>query len=160
MKSLVVYYSYSGNTHKVAEILSGHLKPQGEVEMVELKGLDEPNSFLGQCRRAFWHKRGQIQPVNFDLSAYDLICIGTPVWAFGPAPAINTYLDKCSGLEGKDVILFTTYGSGTGNERCLKFMQDILVKKGAKDFRKFSIQQFKVNDKEFVLSKIKEIARL
>ena len=160
MKSVVIYYSYSGNTQKAADVLTEYLKFQGEVEIIELKGLDESDKFLVQAVRAFRRKRATIQPVNLDLGRYDLICFGTPVWAFGPAPAMNTYLDKCFGLEGKNVILFTTYGSGTGNERCLNYMQDILAKKGAKDFKRFSIQQFKVNNKEFVLSKIKEIARL
>jgi flavodoxin len=157
MKSAVVYYSYSGNTRKVAEILAKDLRSQCEVEMIELKGLDESNKFLVQAARAFRHKRAKIQPVNFNLSGYDLICFGSPVWAFGPAPGMNTYLDKCFGLEGKRVILFTTYGSGTGNERCLNYMQDILAKKGAKQFSRFSVQQFKVNDKDFVLSTIEEV---
>jgi len=156
MKSVVIYYSYSGNTKKVAQMLTELLAQKGEVQQTELVGLDESKSFFGQCRRAFLRKRATLQPVNLDLSRYDLICLGTPVWAFGPTPAINTYLDKCFGLEGKNVILFTTYGSGTGNERCLKFMQDILAKKGAKQFSRFSIQQFKVNDKDFVISAVKK----
>ncbi|MFH1269821.1 MAG: flavodoxin [Candidatus Omnitrophota bacterium] len=160
MQSIIIYYSYSGNTQKVAGLLTEYLKLQGEVDIIELKGLDESDKFFTQAARAFRHKRAEIQPVNFDLSKYDLICVGTPVWAFGPAPAMNTYLDKCFGLGGKNVILFTTYGSGTGNERCLNYMQDILARKGTKEFQKFSIQQFKVNDKEFILSKIREIARL
>lgn len=160
MKSAIIYYSYSGNTKKVAEILAGHIRQKGEVELLELKAQNEENSFLGQARRAFKHARAEITTVNFDLSGYDLICLGTPVWAFGPAPAMNTCLDKCSGLEGKEAVLFITYGSGVGKERCLNYMQDILAKKGAKSITRFSVQQFKVNDKEFVLSRIKDIARL
>src|SRR4030043_227679 len=148
MKSAIVYYSYSGNTRKVAEVLSASLSQQGEADIIELKGLDESDKFFGQAMRAFRHKRAEIQPVNFNLSSYDLICFGSPVWAFGPAPAMNTYLDKCLGLAGKPAILFTTYGSGAGNERCLQFMQEILAKKGAGHFSRFSIQQFKVKDKE------------
>ena len=157
MKSIIIYYSYNGNTKKVSYVLSEYLKPQSEIEFIELKGLDESHSFFGQCQRAFRHKKAVIPEVNLDLRSYDLICMGTPVWAFGPAPAMNTYLDKCSGLEGKPIILFSTYGSGTGNERCLNYMQGILSKKGAKEFKRFSIQQFKVKDKDFILSKIREI---
>lgn len=156
MKSTVVYYSYSGNTRKVAKLLSAALSQKGESDIVELKGLDESRAFLGQCQRAFRHERGVIEPVNFDLSEYDLICIGTPVWAFGPAPAVNTFLDKCSGVEGKDVALFITYGSGLGRERCIDYMRGALARKGAKTFKKISIQQFKVNNKEFIVSKIQE----
>ena len=157
MKSIIVFYSYSGNTKKVAEILAGALAERGEVGQIELACFDESKTFLGQCHRAFFHIRGQIQPVKFDLSDYDLICFGTPVWAFAPAPAMNTYLDNCVGLEGKEIILFTTYGSGTGNERCLDYMRKILSQKGAKGFKRLSIQQGKVKYQEFVLSKIKEI---
>lgn len=157
MKSIIVYYSYSGNTKKAAQALAEYLKDKGEAELISLQPLDESNSFFGQGNRAFRHVRAKIEPAKFDLSCYDLICLGSPVWAFGPAPAMNTYLDRCSGIEGKKIILFSTYGSGTGNQRCLNYMREILSKKGAKEFKQFSIQQFKVKDKEFVLSKIKEV---
>lgn len=157
MKSAIIYYSYGGNTKKVAEILAESLKQKGEIVMLELKAEDESKTFLGQCSRAFRHKKAVLELVSFDLSQYDLVCFGTPVWAFGPAPAMNTCLDKCFGVEGKEAILFTTYGSGTGNSRCLNYMQEILGKKGAKSFQRFSVQQLKVNEKEFVLSKIKEM---
>ena len=156
MKAIIIYYSYSGNTKKVAEALVGYLKEKSGVEIIRLEALDESNSFFAQCNRAFWHRRAQISKVKYDLSGYDLICLGSPVWAFGPAPAINTYLDNCFGLEGKNIILFTTYGSGTGNGRCINYMREILTKKGAKNFRRFSVQQFNVNDKEFILSEIRE----
>ena len=160
MRSVVIYYSYSGNTKRVSQVLTGLLAAKGEVESVELVSLDEAESFLAQCKRAFLRRRAKIQPVNFDLSRYDLICVGTPVWAFGPAPAINTYLDKCFGLEAKEVILFTTYGSGVGKERCLNYMQDILAKKGVKTFKRFSVSQGKVGEHNFVLSQIKEVLPL
>lgn len=160
MKSAIIYYSYSGNTKKVAEILAGSLSKSGPVEQVELIATDESKSFFMQCRRAFYHLKATLNPVQVDLSAYDLICLGSPVWAFAPAPAINTYLDLCTGLAGKEVVLFTTYGSGTGNQRCLRYMQDLLSKKEVKSFICFSVQQNKIKDQEFVIAKIKEIMPL
>ncbi|MFC1804321.1 flavodoxin family protein [Candidatus Omnitrophota bacterium] len=154
MRSAVIYYSYSGNTKKVAKVLIGRLKEKGEVDIIELTALDESNKFFSQCARAIRHKRAQIAPVNPDLSGYDLICLGTPVWAFAPAPAVNTFLDECSGVGAKPAVLFTTYGSGTGKERCADYMQQILTKKGVGNFKRFSVQQSKVDDKEFVLSKM------
>jgi flavodoxin len=150
MRAIIIYYSCTGNTKKVAETLAEYLKIRGEVKLLRLEALDESASFFGQAARAFWHKKARIASTEWELSGYDLICLGTPVWAFGPSPAINTYLEKCSGLEGKSVLIFTTYGSGTGVNRCFNYMQDILSKKGAKDFKRFAIQQFKVNDKEFI----------
>lgn len=158
MNAAIIYYSFSGNTKKVVYILAEYLKQKGRVDIIALKDLDGADKFFAQAARAFRHKRAKIEPVNFDLSDYDRACLGTPVWAFGPAPVMNTYLDGCFGLEDKEVILFTTYGSGTGNARCLNYMQGILAKKGVRQFKRFSIQQFKVDDKEFVLSKIEEIS--
>jgi flavodoxin len=152
MKSAIIYYSYSGNTRKVAAILSDHLRSTGQVDMIELKCLDESDTFLGQCKRAFKHTRGAIEPVNFDLSGYDRLFFGTPVWAFGPTPAMNTYLEKCGGIEGKEAVLFATYGSGAGKGRCVDYMQRILAKKGAGSFRRFFIQQGQVDNKELILS--------
>ncbi|MFA5356271.1 MAG: NAD(P)H-dependent oxidoreductase [Candidatus Omnitrophota bacterium] len=155
MQSAIIYYSYSGNTRRVAQALGGILQARGPVDMIELEGLDESKSFFLQAARAFRRKRALINPVNFDLSRYDFICVGTPVWAFGPAPAVNTYMDRVAGLEGKDILIFTTYGSGAGKERCADYMREILSKKGAKSFKKVSVQQFKAGDKDFVASAIK-----
>ena len=156
MKGIIVFYSYSGNTGKTAVLLREFLQGQGDVQLCELKPLDESRSFFGQASRAFWRSRSVLPEMDFNLGSYDMICMGTPVWAFGPAPAMNTYLDRCSGLEGKSVVLFTTYGSGTGNGRCLDYMQQLLAGKGAKDFKRFSVQQGKINDREYVLSVIKK----
>ncbi len=157
MRSLVVYYSYSGNTQKVAVVLAKFLEEKGQVDELELLAEDESKSFLGQCQRAFWQKRAKIGLVDFDLSKYDLICLGTPVWAFGPAPALNTYLDHASGVAGKKIVLFCTYGSGAGKKRCLDYMEKILADKGAVGFRRFYIQQSKIEEKEFVISEIKKV---
>lgn len=156
MRSIIIYYSYSGNTRKVALVLNEYLRQKGEVDLIELKARDESDKFLVQVVRGLRKKRATLEPVNFDLAQYDLICFGTPVWASAPAPAMNTYLDQCCGIENKEIILFTTYGSGMGNERCLNYMQESLVKKGAKNFKKFSIQQFKAKEQNFVRAQIKE----
>jgi len=157
MRSLIVCYSYSGNTRRVAALLGEALRQKGSVDTIELKALDESGNFFAQCLRALRHVKAKIQEANLDLAPYDTVCFGTPVWAFRPAPALNAYLDSCGSAAGKEIILFSTYGSGTGNKGCLDYMQGILEKKGASSFKRFSIQQFKVKENAFVSS---EIARL
>lgn len=151
MRSAIIFYSYTGNTRKVAQELQQYLEKQGSVELIELKALDESRSFLGQCRRAFFKQEAKIEDVQCDLSGFNLVCFGTPVWAFGPAPAMNTYLKKCSGLEDTTTAVFTTFGSGMGNGKCIKKIQQALRQKGAKKFCSFSIQQFKVDNKNYIL---------
>jgi len=160
VKSIIIFYSYSGNTAEVAKTLADELNKQGSTDIIRLEALDESNSFLGQCKRAFFKKRARIKDTILDLSSYSLICLGTPVWAFGMAPALRTYIDRCKGAENKNLMLFTTFGSGTGNNKCLNEMQAILAQKGVREFKRFSVQQFKVKDKDFVRKKIEESLRL
>jgi hypothetical protein len=47
-----------------------------------------------------------IHPLNKDPSDYDMIFIGTPVWAWAPAPPIYILLKKYK-LHGKKIALFT-----------------------------------------------------
>ena len=155
MKSLIVYFSFTGNTKKIADELSGFLLKTGAVDIIELKNLNETGNFFKQGSSAFKHERADIGDVNFDVTGYDLICIGTPVWAFTTTPAINSYLDNCKGCEGKRVLLFTTSG-GAGDKRCISYMQEILATKGVKEFKSLSVSKNKANNKKFVLLKISQ----
>ncbi len=156
MKSLIVYYSYTGNTGKVAEILKGILSKKGQAEIHQLKPIDESSNFFVQAASASTGKRAKLQEERFNLSGYDLVCLGTPVWAFAPTPAINTYLDKVQNLDGKDAICFVTYASGAGVKRCINTMIENLKQKGAFKISGFSIQQGKVNNTGFVEKAIEE----
>ena len=156
MKSIIIYHSFSGNTKKVAQALAEYLKTKGDVETLELKDLDDNGNFFSQGSRAIKKERAKINEIKLDLSEYDLICLGSPVWAFGTTPAMNSFLDKCSGVVNKRIILFTTSG-GMGDDKCMDYMQGILEKKGTKEFSRFSIHGSKVNNREFVLSRIKEV---
>jgi flavodoxin len=157
MKSLIVYYSYSGNTEKVADILKEELSKDGSVDIVRLYPTDESRNFFVQAFRAFKKKRAVLPEAPFDVARYDLICIGTPVWAFAPAPAVNTYIEGLKNIRGKDAICFMTYGSGLGAQKCLDLMKGLLKTKGAFKIFGFGVQQNNVFDKESVKKIINEI---
>jgi len=156
MKSLIVYYSYTGNTQKVAEALKGILSKKGEVDIFALEPEDESDSFFMQCVRAFRKKRASLKAMPPDVSGYDLICLGNPVWAFAPVPAMNTYIDSLKDLTGKEALCFITYGSGTGADRCLDTMDAELKKKGASKVGNFKVQQGEVKDRDLVEKKIRD----
>ena len=132
MKSLLAYYSFSGNTDHVAKLFAGELRKKGEVILQRLSPKDDIKDFFGQCRAARAGKRADLgEKVDYDASSYDLVVLGSPVWAFAPAPAMNTFLDNISGLKGKRVIVLLTSGSGLGVKHCFKNISRILEKKGA-----------------------------
>ena len=148
MKTAIVYYSFSGNTHRVAQIMTDVLKNKGhEVTPVRIRPLKEEASFLKQCRDAFLGKKPELYRTLLDLSGFDRVIFGSPVWAFKPVPAINTYLDKCSGLEGKETFCFVTYGSGAGKKKTLEIMKKRLAAKGARLGGEVSFQQGESDEK-------------
>ena len=157
MRSLITYYSYSGNTEKVANLLAKTLREKGDVTIQRLKPKEEIASFLGQCRAAFTGKRAELQDgTEYDASPYDLILIGCPVWAFAPTPAVNTYLDGISGVNGKRAVIFVTYGSGAGVKRCVERIKTVLKDNGAYDIGELAVQQLKADDAGFVGSLFKK----
>ena len=158
MKTLITYYSFSGNTDKVVNIFADVLRKTGEVVLQRLKPADEISKFALQCKAAFMGKRAVLKgDVQFDLGQYDMLLIGSPVWAFAPTPSINTYLDKLSGLDGKRVITLLTSGSGTGVNRCFKNIRKVLEGKGAARVDEVNIPDRKQDNMEFVVSSLEKV---
>ncbi|MFH0732818.1 MAG: flavodoxin [Candidatus Omnitrophota bacterium] len=156
MKALIAYYSYTGNTQKIAKALEDILSVKCEVATWRLEPTDESVNFFAQCVRAFRRKRASLPDEGVNITDYDVICVGTPVWAFAPAPAVNTFLDKLGGLDGKDAICFTTYGSGTGVKKCVNTMVDAFKQRKAFKISNFNIQQGKVDNASFVEAAIRK----
>ncbi len=156
-EAIIIFYSYSGNTAQVAEFLKKGLDKDYSTQLLRLEALDETDSFFKQAGRAFMKKKALInEKIPFDLEKYALAAFGTPVWAFGMAPALRAYLEKCSGLKNKKVIIFTTYGSGAGKNKCMNELVKIAKDKGALSVRTFDVQQIRVKNSELVENKINE----
>ena len=109
MKSLVVYYSRTGNAKFVAETIAAELGSDIE-EVVDLKSREGKLGWISAGGDASRGKQTNIAPTTKDPSGYDLIVVGTPVWAWSPSAAIRTYLSR-NNLSGKKVALFLTMDS-------------------------------------------------
>ena len=111
-KALVLYYSQTGNTKVVAEEIANRFG--ADIEAIECVNPYDPDfhATIERCKEE--QAQGvlpEINPVQADLSQYDLIFIGFPVWFGTYAPPIATWL-KDVDLSGKKVALFCTFGSG------------------------------------------------
>ena len=115
MKAIVLYYSYGGNTRKIAAKIqkaltcdAAEIKPQtpyvGNYNAVVEQGQREINSGY----------MPKLQPLDMDLSRYDTIILGTPVWWYTFAPAMKTFLHNTD-FNGKEVYLFATNGGWLGH---------------------------------------------
>lgn len=115
MNTLILYYSYGGNTRRIAEMIQhrngGDL---AEIETVKPYTGDY-NSVVDQGQQEV--NRGfmpEIKELNIDVSAYDRIILGSPVWWYTFAPAMKTFLNQYD-LSGKIVFPFATNGGWIGH---------------------------------------------
>jgi flavodoxin len=109
MKSLVVYYTRTGKTRFVAETIAAELGADLE-EIVDLKKRECKIGWIMGGKDATQKKQTEIAPIKRMPADYDLVVIGTPIWAWTLTPAIRTYISK-NDLSGKKVALFYTFDS-------------------------------------------------
>jgi len=104
MRTLVVYFTRTGNTRFAAESIAAELGADLE-EIIDLKSRQGKLGWLSAGKDAMWGSETQIAPNKISPNGFDLIVIAQPVWAWSPTPAVRTYLNK-NNLSGKKVALF------------------------------------------------------
>ena len=123
---LVICFSRTGTTRELARSLSAALQCDSEeiVEEGSRRGmLGYLRSLLGALRRS----PARIAVAGKDPSAYDLIVIGTPVWAWSVSSPVRAYLlDNRARLPA--VAFFCTLG-GAGDDRAFAQMQELAGKR-------------------------------
>lgn len=91
MKILVVFYSRSGRTKKIAEAISDILKCDKE-EIFDTKNRKGIPGFLSAGTDANLRRLTAIKEIKNNPSLYDLVIIGTPIWSSNISTPIRTYL--------------------------------------------------------------------
>jgi flavodoxin len=109
MKSLVVYYSRTGKTRFVAQTIAAELGADLE-EIVDLKKREGKLGWISGGRDAMQKKQTEIAPTTRATCDYELIVLGTPIWAWSPTPALRTFVAR-NILEGRRVAVFYTFDS-------------------------------------------------
>lgn len=115
MKKLIIYYSYTNNTKKIAEQIKESIdadiceietvKPYlGDYDTVVNQGKEEVDSGY----------KPEIKPIPVNFEDYDTIILGTPVWWYTYAPAVSTFLSQYD-LSNKTIIPFVTNGGWIGH---------------------------------------------
>jgi len=106
MKILVVFYSRSGKTKKVAGKISELLKCEIE-EIIDLKNRKGIPGFLSAGTDANLRRLTAIKEVKNNPSLYDLVIIGTPIWSSNISTPIRTYISLYK-KDFKNVAFFCT----------------------------------------------------
>jgi len=114
MKTAVVFYSLYENCACVAE----KIKSQINADLIRLHVKNEKKR--GKIAGFFWafgvmaSKKPQLLPYSFDPSAYDLIVIGSPVWAGSPSSPVKAFLSQTA-IAGKKTAVFVCHSKSKGN---------------------------------------------
>ncbi|MFA5032027.1 MAG: flavodoxin [bacterium] len=113
-KILIVFYSRTGTTKKVAETIASTLKCDME-EIVDMKSRKGLWGWIMSGKDATQNNLTTIKETTKSPDSYDLIIIGTPIWASKMTPAVRTYLSK-NKEKIKNIAFFCTMGgSNAGN---------------------------------------------
>ena len=112
MKRLVVYYSLSGNTEEAARKLAEKFS----ADLLKLETVKPmPKSFAAQIfvggGQVMFHHVPELKPLEKDVSAYDELILGSPIWNSKGVPAVNAFL-KDEKAAAKVTSLFFLSGGG------------------------------------------------
>ncbi|MBP8640127.1 MAG: flavodoxin [Oscillospiraceae bacterium] len=119
MKTLVVFYSLEGNAEFIADVIGKKLQADiVKLETVKPFPKEGFGKFFKGGMSVVFKSKPKLVNQAIDLSKYDNIIIGTPVWASGFASPINTFINKYK-FSGKKLALFLTSG-GPDVEKCFE----------------------------------------
>ena len=150
-KILVTFYSRTGTTRKAAEAIRKELGCDIEeiIDLVDRKG------FIGTmkaCYSALKALPTVIKNPQADASLYDVVIIGTPVWAGRVSNAVRTYI-TANKDKFRNVAFFATMSNG-GGDKVLCEMEEL---SGKKPSGVLQLLRREINDGSY-LDKVKSFA--
>ncbi|HVN65128.1 MAG TPA: NAD(P)H-dependent oxidoreductase [Methanomicrobiales archaeon] len=143
MSVCIVYHSETGNTKKVAEAVA---RATGAVliQVRDTAGYNRITLYLVGARKAMAGEKAAIEPSKIDVSAHDLIIVGSPVWAWRPTPGANAAIAALTGCEGKKGMVFATCGGKAGET--LRILKDALEQRKVKVEGSFQFSRKELGD--------------
>ncbi len=120
-KTLVIYYSLTGHTKEIAE----KIKEKTNADLYEIETAEPlpagPKLHLAVREQLKTQKYPALKNIP-DITAYDTIFIGAPVWWYTAATPVLSLLNQVD-FQNKKVVPFSTQGSNAGT-----FLEDFKAK--------------------------------
>jgi menaquinone-dependent protoporphyrinogen IX oxidase len=123
---LVVYYSRTGNTERVARDVAARLGADLEKIVDHASRL----GFIGYLRAVYDSTRkiaADIAAPQKNPADYELTIVGTPVWGWNITPAARAFLQKAKGTP-RELAFFVTSGN-TDAQRIVPGMEEVAERK-------------------------------
>ena len=125
MNTLVVFFSFEGNTKLIAETIAKTI----DADVLELKTSKKyPKEGLGKFfwggKSVIFGEKPELINDSVDLSQYEMVLIGTPIWAGSCAPPVKSFISQYK-LQGNRIALFASHGGG-GAQKCFAKLKESL----------------------------------
>ena len=109
MKSIIIYYSKTGTTEKLAKRIQGDFG----CDMLKLEAEAPYGNYFSSLVRAKKELKNDV-PVKAtndipELSGYDTVFVGYPIWWLEPPVLVTDFICRCN-LDEKTIIPFSTSG--------------------------------------------------
>jgi flavodoxin len=152
LKSLVIYYSFEGDTKFIGDAIAKELGSDVlELKLEkEVKDKDYMKKYLGE-KQILMKTTPILKPFDKDPLDYDFLIIGTPVWSGTYAPALRTLFESIK-IKDKQIALFYCFTVKRG--RIFRYMKKAL--KGNKIIEDIGFKDPLQSDKESVLERVKD----
>jgi multimeric flavodoxin WrbA len=108
MKICIIYHSETGNIRHIAHYIASAFDAL-LIEVRDIASYSRLTRFLVRCKMARGEEKTTIAPSALNVSEYDLVIFGSPVWAFKLTPAIHAAIDGLEGCMGKPAVAFSTH---------------------------------------------------
>ena len=126
-RAIVIVYSRTGNSLKMAEEIQRFY----DCPLIQLQA-PEYEGFWGQKKASdhAWDRlpAKEVTPLKVDLTPYDLIFLGSPIWWYRPAVPLWNFV-HANDFKGKKVVLFNSFNSRFRSEEMIQFF-DLIAAKG------------------------------
>ena len=110
MNAIIIYYSRSGNTEKIAKQLQSDL---GNIPAIKIEPEEAYGNYIMSCLCVADESRKNVVPKFItpipDLKEYDTIFIGFPIWMQDVPVFVQEFIRQCN-TSGKIIVPFATYG--------------------------------------------------
>ncbi|MCK9579503.1 MAG: ArsR family transcriptional regulator [Methanoregula sp.] len=143
MKPAIIFTSYTGTTHNVAE----QVRKACGGNLIEVKSWDLVARLLMYMARHspdIQVRDDGAPPGTIDVSNYDFVVIGTPVWMGKPPSGIRKTIAALTGCSGKPAVIFATCGEDPGTT--LSVLSADIEAKGMTVAGQLSLSQKEIED--------------
>lgn len=155
-KTLVVFFSRSGHT----EVMARKIAELTQADVLPLQSARNQIGLLGMLQAVQDARKtdAEIVPDKVDLSAYDTVYIGSPVWFYSPAPQVYQFA-KSNDFSGKKVILFNSMNSRF-DQRFIDDFKRIVERNGGTFDKHIYVIRGRIGQQMSSDEFLKEVARL